>query len=180
MEGDRDDRRMNFDGTGLSWEIPVPCAQPPPVPGTAIYESTEFPRGGPSHGFAGTRGDLPDPAQRGAYSPFHAGGYAGHGQGSTPANPGGGRFANPARQHVPSAVAAGAGSLPAVGWHPRFHELAAQRTDRLRRVSNLLAAAFAFHHRGRRGIPELHGRADNSAQPRAKHPRLNKPSAATS
>ena len=87
-----------------------------------------------------------------------------------PQNAGGCRLADPARQHLPSAAAAGRGGLPPPGRHPPLHELAQECVDRLRRVPDFFPAAFARHDGSGRRVPELHGRQDDPPESRAEHP----------
>ena len=61
-----------------------------------------------------------------------------------PADARGCRVANPAREYLSPAPASGAGGVSTNGRHSRVHELETLGADRLRRVSDFLAAAFAL------------------------------------
>ena len=121
------------------------------------------------HRLPRARGDVSHPAQRSADAALHAGRHAGDGEGAAHADARGCGLADPAREYLSPAAAAGARSFPAHRRHPRVHELETLGADRLRRVSDFLAAAFARDERGGRGFPELSRREDDPAQPGGQH-----------
>ncbi len=79
------------------------------------------------------------------------------------------RRSSPARQHVPSSIAAGSGDFREIRRHPWVHELAAGGADRFRRLPNLLSARQPHVVRGTCGVHQLHRRHADSPESGTQH-----------